>query len=73
MRLYGRGANKNVGRGLYAPPASAWHSARESTLTLDGHALSGRAAAIEVCNTCRMAPVVPEADVADLARPPPTD
>ena len=69
LALYGQGTNKNLGRGLYAlARLGLAFRAREFTLTLDGHALSGRAAAIEVCNTYRMAqaaPVAPEADVAD--------
>ncbi len=69
LALYGQGTNKNFARGLYAlARLGLAFRARHFALTLDGHALSGRATAIEVCNTYRIAqavPLAPEADVAD--------
>ena len=69
LALYGQGTNKNFGRGLYTLARLGFSfQAREFTLTLDGHEVSGRAVLCEVCNTYRIAqavPLAPEADVAD--------
>lgn len=69
LALYGQGSNKNFLRGLEAlVRLGLEYHAQEYTVVWDGQTISGRATAIEVCNTYRIAqavPIAPEADVED--------